>query len=62
MIEKGNPFLYNFIKTGRDAMHCVSTKSAGMNPEKNKFGPQSKNLASIVRGLKIAVTKKGRVN
>lgn len=42
---------------GRDAMHCVSTKSADMNPEKNKFGPQSKNLASIVRGFKIGVTK-----
>lgn len=42
---------------GRDAMHCVSTY-------KNKFGPQSKNLASIVRGFKSAVTtiarKKGK--
>jgi len=32
-----------------------------MNPEKNKFGPQSKNLASIVRGFKIAVTKNARL-
>ena len=39
---------------GRDAMHCVSTDAAG------KFGPQSKNLASIVRGFKSAVTKNGR--
>lgn len=31
-------------------MHCVSTK------EKNKFGPQSKNLLSIIRGFKSAVT------
>jgi REP element-mobilizing transposase RayT len=31
----------------RDAMHCVS---------KNVFGPQSKNLASIIRGYKIGVT------
>ncbi len=27
---------------------------------KNKFGPQSKNLASIVRGYKIGVTKNAR--
>ena len=35
----------------RDAVHCVST---------NKFGPQSKNLASIIRGFKIAVTTNSR--
>ena len=29
---------------------------------KNKFGPQSKNLASIVRGYKIGVTKYARQN
>ena len=28
----------------------------------NKFGPQSKNLASIVRGFKIGVTKYARAN
>ncbi len=28
---------------------------------KNKFGPQSKNLASIVRGFKIGVTKNARL-
>ncbi len=27
---------------------------------KNKFGPQSQNLASIIRGFKIGVTKQGR--
>ncbi|HLD21564.1 MAG TPA: hypothetical protein VJB65_01575 [Patescibacteria group bacterium] len=26
-------------------------------PSKNQFGPQSRNLASIVRGFKIGVTK-----
>jgi hypothetical protein len=26
-------------------------------PAKNKFGPQSKNLAAIIRGFKSAVTK-----
>jgi hypothetical protein len=37
-------------------MHCVSTNG----DSKNKFGPQSKNLASIVRGFKIGVTKNAR--
>lgn len=31
------------------------------NNPKNKFGPQSKNLASIVRGYKIGVTKNARL-
>lgn len=30
-------------------------------PSKNKFGPQSQNLASIVRGFKIGVTKNARM-
>jgi len=30
-------------------------------PTKNKFGPQSKNLASIIRGYKIGVTKNARM-
>ncbi len=42
---------------GRDAMHCVSTSPP---PPKNQFGPQSKNLASIIRGFKIGVTKNAR--
>ena len=43
----------------RDAMHCVSTTTTNhtRNDTKNKFGPQSKNLASIIRGFKIGVTK-----
>lgn len=28
---------------------------------KNKFGPQSKNLGSILRGYKIGVTKKSKL-
>ena len=31
-------------------MHCVSTEY------KNRFAPQSKNLSSIIRGYKSAVT------
>lgn len=41
----------------RDAMHCVSTNQ---NNNQNKFGPQTKNLASIIRGFKIGVTKNAR--
>lgn len=44
---------------GRDAMHCVSTCD-GIQMG-NKFGPQYKNLASIVRGFKSVVTKNARL-
>ena len=30
------------------------------SPPKNKFGPQSKNMASIIRGYKIGVTKNAK--
>jgi putative transposase len=46
---------------GRDAMHCVSTPSTPpTTSSQNKFGSQSKNLASIMRGFKIGVTKRAR--
>jgi len=41
----------------REAMRCVSTEN-----NKNKFGPQYKNLASIIRGFKSAVTTYARKN
>jgi putative transposase len=52
----------------RDARHCVSTTNmetdtetiAQTNKPKNQFGPQSKNLASIIRGFKTGVTKNAR--
>lgn len=50
---------------GRDAMHGVSTgKTMGktMDIYKNQFGIQSKNLASIIRGFKSAVTTYARKN
>jgi REP element-mobilizing transposase RayT len=55
---------------GRDAMHGVSTdapiipspESTPFKPYKNKFAPQSKNLASIMRGYKSAVTTWARKN
>lgn len=48
----------------RDAMHCVSTMhrvSTNGNPPKNQFGPQSKNLGSIMRGFKSSVTISARL-
>jgi putative transposase len=45
---------------GRDAMHCVSTTTINADTTKNQYGPQSKNLASIIRGFKIGVTKNAR--
>jgi len=44
----------------RDAMHRVSTFDTFADG--NKFGPQSKNLASILRGYKSAVTTHARKN
>lgn len=32
-----------------------------VSPPRNTFGPQSKNLASIIRGFKIGVTKNARL-
>ena len=53
--------------TGINRNTNVETQNfASLPPEsmplhhKNKFGPQSKNLASIVRGFKIGVTKNAR--
>lgn len=53
----------------RDAMHCVSTTNdtndttatGKKNATQNHFGPQSKNLASIIRGFKSAVTTGARM-
>ena len=38
---------------------CVPTSRTGYQ---NKFGPQSKNLSSIIRGFKIGVTKYAKIN
>jgi putative transposase len=48
----------NPYNTGRDAMHCVST---AFHNGQNQFAPQSKNLASIIRGFKMGVTKHARL-
>ena len=52
----------------RDAMHCVSIipTTNNINTDdtkyKNHFAPQSKNLSSIIRGYKSAVTTFARKN
>ena len=46
----------------RDAKLCVSTSDAMSNSAtKNKYGSQSKNLSSIIRGFKSRVTKQARI-
>ena len=55
----------NKYNSCRDAMHCVSTiptttSPATPDPSQNRFGPQSKNLGSIIRGFKSAVTVQAR--
>jgi hypothetical protein len=43
-------------------MHCVSTNTTNDTEYKNQFAPQSKNLASIIRGYKCAVAIYARKN
>lgn len=48
-----------------DIKHGVETQNlASLRPDKqkplNEFGPQSRNLASVIRGFKIGVTKNAR--
>jgi len=50
----------NEFNRGRDAMHRVSTSHHSITPV-NKFGPQSKNLGSIMRGFKSAVTTHSKI-
>lgn len=45
----------------KDAMHCVSTTNPNGNTT-NALKPQSKNLASIIRGFKSSVTTYARKN
>jgi len=47
---------------GRYPMHCVSTfpSPSTSGSSKNQFGPQRKNLSSVIRGFKIGVTTNAR--
>jgi len=44
------------------AFRAFETQDLASLPGGNRFGPQSRNLASIVRGYKIGVTKYARQN
>jgi putative transposase len=48
--------------THLDAKHRASADQNVNDNSKNKFGSQSKNLASILRGFKSAVTTYARIN
>ncbi|MEZ4845344.1 MAG: diphosphomevalonate decarboxylase [Bacteroidia bacterium] len=51
------------VSTKKDAMHRVSTEKDAMHRVSiNQFAPQSKNLASIIRGYKSAVTTYAKKN
>ncbi|RLD55730.1 MAG: hypothetical protein DRJ05_12495 [Bacteroidetes bacterium] len=45
-----------------DALQCVSTQNPIPPSPKNQFGPQRKNLGSIIGGYKSAVTTYARIN
>ena len=52
------------VSTCKDAKHCVSTYGNTVRHEfaQNGLSPQSKNLSSIVRGIKIGTTVYARRN
>jgi REP element-mobilizing transposase RayT len=55
----GGVGMQNVVET----QHVVETQNfASLRNASNRFGPQSQNLASIVRGYKIGVTKCARQN
>ncbi len=47
-------------KNNKNNVNVGAQNFASLRLNKNKFGPQSKNLASIIRGYKIGVTKNAR--
>ncbi|MGD0342098.1 MAG: transposase [Bacteroidales bacterium] len=56
-----NPYNTNHnMGNGRITMHGDSAKSIQNNQYKNQFGPQSKNVASIIRGIKSIVSTYAR--
>lgn len=56
----GNPVETQNIWRGKRGVHlnfASLQQQQQQQPTGNKFGPQSKNLASVIRGFKIGVTK-----
>jgi len=50
------------VKTGQNVNDLNNVETQNLASLLNKFGPQSKNLGSIVRGFKIGVTKYANKN
>ena len=50
---------FNYSPEQTDAMHCVPT--AERITTQNSFGPQRKNLSSVMRGFKSSVTQWCRI-
>ncbi|NVO09330.1 MAG: hypothetical protein HXX16_05135 [Bacteroidales bacterium] len=57
----GNNDCYGNVETQNFASLPSTPPTLLSTPSKNKFGPQSQNLASIVRGYKIGVTTNARL-
>ena len=57
-MHRGSDSEMNLDSDGTDAMHRFSTAAIGGA----SFGPQSQNIASIIRGYKSAVTTYARKN
>lgn len=51
-----------FINKQNNGVIVGTQNFASLQEQQNKFGPQSQNLASIVRGFKIGITKYARIN
>lgn len=71
-VKHPNEFVGQDSDACRDAIHCASMNhqipnstppkiTCNSNAPKNKFGPQSKNLSSVIRGFKIGVTTNARM-
>ncbi|HVW14376.1 MAG TPA: hypothetical protein VHB54_11150 [Mucilaginibacter sp.] len=53
---------HGIISIGNNPYNTIAATGNSVGYQKNKFGPQSKNLASVVRGFKSAVTTFARKN
>ncbi|HEX5003168.1 MAG TPA: hypothetical protein VFW78_11795 [Bacteroidia bacterium] len=53
---------HGIVDIGRNYYNDYNSKNKTEMGPKNKFGPQSKNLASVIRGFKGAVTTYARKN
>jgi REP element-mobilizing transposase RayT len=54
--EYNTPEMPGNLGRGRDELHRVSVEVDSKSDSQKRFGPQKKNLASIIRGYKSAVT------